>query len=136
MIQFEPEEVQITDGRRLSCKLEHLILYVKEIKVYIIDFVFVCRRKNFTNFEVFNPTSSKFTKHTESSKKLLEALEDVLTTQRKIPLNELAKLPLRKVCSSLRGRECRGTPDSTSRVEVTLAIFQRHIQVASESHHM
>ena len=44
--------VQIADASTHSCHLEHLIPYVVAMKVQSIDFVFICRRKNFEFFKI------------------------------------------------------------------------------------
>ena len=88
--------IQITGGKRHSCKLESLIPFVKAMNVYIIDFVFVCRRDNFSNFVVFDP--KKHRKHLENYEDLKKALEGVLSTQKKRGRNASAELIFRKVC--------------------------------------
>ena len=46
--------VQIIGGERHSCNLKSLIPFVQAMNVYIIDFVFVCRRDDFSNLIVFD----------------------------------------------------------------------------------
>lgn len=88
--------VQITGGKRHSCKLKSLIPFVQAMNVYIIDFVFVCRRDNFSNFIVFDP--EKHGKRLKHYKNLKEALEGVFNTQKKRGFNASAELIFRKVC--------------------------------------
>ena len=88
--------VQIIGGERHSCNLKSLIPFVQAMNVYIIDFVFVCRRDNFSNFIVFDP--EKHVKHLENYENLKEVLEGVIITQKKRGLNASAKLIFRKVC--------------------------------------
>ena len=87
---------QITGGKRHSCKLKSLIPFVEAMNVYIIDFVFVFRRDNFSNFIVFDP--EKHEKRLKNYENLKEALEGVLITQKKRGLNASSKLIFRKVC--------------------------------------
>jgi hypothetical protein len=66
------------------------------MNVYIVEFIFVCRRDNFSNFIVFDP--EKHEKRLKNYEKLKEALEGVFITQRKRCLDASAKLTFRKVC--------------------------------------
>ena len=88
--------VQITGGKRHSCKLKSLIPFVEAMNVYIIDFVFVFRRDSFSNFIVFDP--EKHRKRLKHYKDLKEALEGVFNTQKKRGFNASAELIFRKVC--------------------------------------
>jgi hypothetical protein len=88
--------VQITGGKRHSCKLLSLIPFVQAMNVYIVEFVFVCRRDNFSNFIVFDP--NKHQKRLKNYKELEEALDGVFITQRKRGRDASAKLTFRKVC--------------------------------------
>lgn len=54
--EYELRVVQITDAVAHSCKLKYLIPYVTAMQIRKVDFIFVCRRKNFSLFKVFNPT--------------------------------------------------------------------------------
>ena len=87
--------VQITDGKKHSCKLQHLILYVQALQVYIIDFVFVCRRKNFDSFKVYNPFTKK---RAEKYNELIEALENICNLKKKRTRDDIAAVTFRKVC--------------------------------------
>ena len=44
--------VQISDASTHSCKLEYLIPYVVAMKVKSVDFVLICRRRNFETFKI------------------------------------------------------------------------------------
>ena len=89
--------VQITVASSHSSKLKYLVDYVRTMEVSEIEFVVVCRRKNFDSFKVFDPTTSKSGKEIEQYKLLLEALnKNCVTLKRK--KTELTKLSFQKVC--------------------------------------
>lgn len=93
--------VQITDADCHSCKLKYLIAYVKTMKVSEVDYVVVCRKKNFNSFKVFDPMTTTNAKEKDQYKLLLEALNEVLiensgTQKRK--RTQQAKMSFQKVC--------------------------------------
>ena len=87
--------VQITDGKEHSCKLKYLIPYVTAMKVCFVDFVFVCGRKNFESFKVFDPNQKSELRPQYNN--LITALRTVLN-ERKIRKHSEPSILFRKVC--------------------------------------
>jgi hypothetical protein len=51
--------VQITDAPTHFCKLRHVIPFVKAMNIHTVEFVFICREKNFATFEVPMPNTTR-----------------------------------------------------------------------------
>ena len=92
--------VQITDASSHSSKLKYLVNYVQTMKVCQIDFVVVCRKKNYNSFKVFDSMTTKNAKEKKHYERLLTVLnensENSGTLKRKRAVE--VKICFQKVC--------------------------------------
>lgn len=89
--------VKIIGSERHSCNLKSLIPFVQAINVYIIDFVFVCRRDDFSNFIIFDPEKHGKKDFFLNYDKLMAALQIVCIAQKKRTRDASAQQTFRKV---------------------------------------
>ena len=100
--------IQITNGESHSCKLKYLISLLQAMDVHVVDFVFVCRSRNFNKFLVPNPPLRILSSHSVEAKvefhqynDLLNAIKEIRAAkkkkEKKVAL-PAAKITFRKVC--------------------------------------
>ena len=88
--------IQITEESTFIWKLEHLIPYVVAMKVHSVDFVFICRRRNFESFKI--PQINEVQEQYNSLIKELKSNERKNSKGKKRKRPSAAVFNFRKVC--------------------------------------